>query len=151
MFKKICTTVGVTGLLMAGTSVSAFDSSADAIEYRQNVFSLVAAHFGEMGSMVKGEKTFDAKEFAYRANSLEALSKMPLEGFTFPGSDKGNTKAKPAVWSDMDGFKEKLTQFQTDSEALAKAAQSGDMKSIKPVFMTTAKNCKSCHSDFKNR
>ena len=55
MLKKICTTLGVTGLLLAGTSVSAFDSSADAIEYRKNVFSLVAAHFG------KTEGNFAAK------------------------------------------------------------------------------------------
>jgi cytochrome c556 len=127
------------------------DDVEDAIEYRQAVFHLVATHFGHMGDMVKGKKNFDAVEFQYRANSLDALAKMPLEGFTVPGSDKGETKAKPAVWEKPELFREKLTKFQKDSSALAKAAQSGNMDTIKPVFMETAKNCKSCHTDFKNR
>ncbi|WP_305453276.1 cytochrome c [Oceanobacter sp. 2_MG-2023] len=127
------------------------DEVEDAIEYRQAVFHLVAAHFGQMGDMIKGKKDFDAVEFQYRANSLDALSKMPMEGFTVPGSDKGDTKAKPAVWEKPALFEEKMTKFQKDSSALAKAAQSGDMDTIKPVFMEAAKNCKSCHTDFKNR
>ncbi|MGB1092615.1 MAG: c-type cytochrome [Oceanobacter sp.] len=132
-------------------SAHALKDSDDAIEYRQSVFHLVAAHFGQMGAMVKGKKPFDAAEFQYRAESLDALAKMPLEGFTFPGSDKGHTKAKPEIWTDMDGFKSKLSQFQKDASALAKASKSGDMGSIKPAFGQTAKNCKSCHSDYKNK
>ncbi|EKE71702.1 c-type cytochrome [Gallaecimonas xiamenensis] len=129
----------------------AFDDKDEAIAYRQSVFSLVATHFGEMGAMVKGDKAFDAAAFQYRADSLAALSKMPLEGFLYPGADQGDTKAKAAVWENTDEFKKRLAKFQSDAADLAKSAQSGDLGSIKPAFMKAAKNCKACHSDFKNR
>ncbi len=151
MIKRLSLVAGTVSLVLSSSFVSAFEKAEDAIEYRQSVFSLVATHFGHMGAMVKGKKDFNAEEFAYRADSVKALSKMPLEGFTFPGSDKGDTKAKPAVWSDMSEFKAKLTQFQKDADNLASAAATGSMDKIKPVFGATAKNCKSCHSDFKNR
>ncbi|ROQ25817.1 c-type cytochrome [Gallaecimonas pentaromativorans] len=138
-------------LVLVAPLAQAFDNKDEAIHYRQSVFTLVAAQFGEMGAMVKGEKPFDAKEFQYRAESLAALSKMPLEGFLYPGSDKGGTKAKAAVWQKTDEFKAKLAHFQKDATNLAEAAQSGDLSTIKPAFMATAKNCKACHSEFKNR
>ncbi|WKE66482.1 cytochrome c [Gallaecimonas kandeliae] len=137
--------------LLVAPLAQAFDNKDDAIHYRQSVFDLVAAHFHEMGSMVKGDKAFDAKEFQYRAASLAALSKMPLEGFLYPGSDKGDTHAKAAVWEKMDEFKEHLSGFQADAAALEKAAAGGELAAIKPAFMKTAKNCKACHTEFKNR
>lgn len=138
-------------LLALAPAAQAFDNKDDAIHYRQSVFTLVAAHFGEMGAMVKGKVPFDEATFLYRAKSLAALSKMPLEGFLYPGSDKGKTKAKEAVWQNMDEFKKHLTHFQNDAANLEKAAETGQMDVIKPAFLTTAKNCKACHSDFKNR
>lgn len=148
--KKFVQTMIVTASL-ATVSVTAhgLKDAEGAIEYRQAVFHLVAAHFGQMGAMVKGKKEFSAEEFDYRAESLKALSLMPLEGFTFPGADKGDFKAKPAVWKDMDAFKAKLSTFQEDAAALAEATKSGSMDTIKPAFLKTAKNCKGCHSDFK--
>ncbi len=151
MIKKISVLAVVGSLFLSSTQLLAFEDGDEAIDYRQAVFSLVASHFGKMGDMVKGKTEFDAKDFAYRAESVDALAKMPLEGFTFPGSDKGDTKAKPAVWKDMDTFTAKLTQFQKDASELAAVAKGGDMGKIKPVFLTAAKNCKSCHTDFKNR
>lgn len=151
MFKNICAVASVACIALTSSQLQAFEDADEAIEYRQAVFSLVAAHFGEMGAMVKGKSEFDAKAFAYRADSLEALAKMPLEGFTFPGAEKGDTKAKSAVWKEMDKFKSKLAQFQQDAVDLASIAESGDMGKIKPVFLKAAKNCKGCHTDFKNR
>lgn len=151
MIKRISMAAGATCFALSSTFALAFEEAGDAIEYRKAVFSLVATHFGAMGDMVKGKKDFDGEEFEYRAESLEALSKMPLEGFTFPGSEKGETKAKPEVWSDMDSFKAKLKQFQEDADNLADVADSKSLDKIKPVFLQTAKNCKSCHNDFKNR
>lgn len=153
-WKQLATALGMAGVLgMAAPAAFAetFKEADDAIEYRQAVFTLVKTHVGVMGAMVKGKKDFDAAEFAYRAESLKALSKMPMEGFTYPGSDKGDTKAKAAVWKDMDGFKAKMDKFESDSAALAKAAASGSMDTIKPAFINTVKNCKACHKEYKNK
>jgi cytochrome c556 len=143
--------LGASLLTCAVPAVQAFDEPKDAIEYRQAAFDLIAEHVGQMGAMIRNEKPFDADEFKYRANSVDALSKMPLEGFTFPGADKGQTKAKPAVFENMDDFKSRLKTFQEQAARLAVAANSGDIDTIKPAFMDTMKNCKSCHTDYKNR
>lgn len=137
--------------LMSTAAIASAHGSADndSIEYRQAVFHLVASHFKQMGAMIKGKKPFDAAEFQYRADSVDALAKMPLEGFTSAEAQDGESKAKPAIWKNMDDFKSKLSQFQTDASALAMAAKSGDMSTIKPAFGATAKNCKSCHGDYK--
>lgn len=155
--KQLAATFGLIGGLgmaapaaVAGTDAH-FKDADEAIEYRQAVFTLVKAHVGVMGAMVKGKMDYDAAEFAYRAESLKALSNMPLEGFTYPGSDKGDTKAKAAVWKDMDGFKAKMEKFQSDSDALAEAAKAGSLDAAKPAFITTVKNCKACHKDYKNK
>ena len=152
--KQLTATLGLVSCLGVAAPASLADNfkeADDAIEYRQAVFTLVKTHVGVMGAMVKGKQDFDAAEFAYRAESLQALSKMPMEGFTYPGSDKGDTKAKAAVWKDMDGFKAKMDKFESDSTALAKAAASGSMDTIKPAFITTVKNCKACHKEYKNK
>lgn len=129
----------------------AFKDAEGAIEYRQSAFTLIAEHVGQMGAMIRNEKPFDAAEFKYRASSVEALSKMPLEGFNYPGADKGKTKAKPEVWENMKDFTARMSKFQDNAATLAKATASGDLDTIKPAFMDTMKNCKACHTDYKNR
>ena len=66
----------------------------DAIKYRKSVMTVMSWQFQPLGAMVKGERPFDKDVFVKNAAYLELLSKMPLEGFV-PGSDKGETKAKP--------------------------------------------------------
>ncbi len=149
--RKYAIAAALAAPIIASPLALAFDDKDEAIEYRQSVFSLVAKHFGEMAAMVKGKKDFNAEEFQYRAESLNALSHMPLEGFLYPGADQGETKAKAAVWSDTEEFKKRLGDFQADTQVLLAKAQTGDFNAIKPAFAETAKNCKACHKDFKNR
>ena len=79
----------------------------DAIKYRKGVYSVIGWNFGPMAAMAKGERPYDAAAFARHAEIVAFMSKLPLEGFV-PGSDTGETKAKPEIWLDMDDFKAKL-------------------------------------------
>lgn len=125
-----------------------FKETEDAIEYRQDVFGVIAHNFGDMGAMMKGKKPFDAKIFEMRAQNVAALAKLPAEGFV-PGSDKGDTEAKSDIWSDKADFDAKMEKFQSDAANLAKVAATGDQKAIKRAFGATAKNCKACHDSYK--
>ncbi|WP_341503302.1 cytochrome c [Gallaecimonas sp. GXIMD4217] len=151
MMRKYALAAALAAPLLASPLAQAFDDKDEAIDYRRSVFSLVAKHFGEMAAMVKGKKDFNAEEFQYRAESLKALSHMPLEGFLYPGADKGDTKARAEVWENTEEFKKRLSGFQADTVALLDKAKSGDLNAIKPAFVAAAKNCKACHKDFKNR
>ena len=152
---KLQSRLGKLACLALATAVIpaawAFKDADEAIKYRKAGFTLISEHVGQMGAMIRNEKPYDAKEFQYRAESVAALSLMPLEGFMYPGSDKGETKAKPAVWENMEGFSKSLKTFQDQAAALAKASASGDLATAKPAFMDVMKNCKSCHTDYKNR
>lgn len=68
----------------------------------------------------------------------------------FPaGSDKGDTKAKPAIWSNFDDFKAKAAGFGTAAENIAAAAKSGDMNKLKAAFGAAGGACKACHDDYR--
>ncbi|MBE0366687.1 c-type cytochrome [Pseudoalteromonas aurantia] len=128
---------------------SLFDEPEDAIEYRKAAFQLIRYQIGDMGDMLKGKVPFDADKFAQRANNAASLSSLPWEAFT-AGSDKGDTSALPAIWSDRAKFDAKAKSFAEYAQALAVAAQSGDKKTIAPAFKNWAKGCKDCHKSFKD-
>lgn len=119
------------------------------IEFRQNVYSLVAWNFGPMGQMVRGQRDLDTAEFAKRAAHVAALAKMLDEGFP-PGSDKGaDTEALPAIWTERADFDKKMAAFVTETAALATLSAGGDIDAIKAQFGKTAATCKACHDDYK--
>ncbi|MCY0964825.1 c-type cytochrome [Parathalassolituus penaei] len=153
--RMLKSTLGKIACLTLATAVIpaawAFKDADEAIEYRQSAFVLIGEQVSQMGAMIRNEKPFDAAEFKYRADSVAALSLMPLEGFMYPGSDKGETKAKPEIWENTEDFSKRLKTFQDQAAALSKAAAGGDLAAAKPAFMDVMKNCKSCHTDYKNR
>ncbi|UJF17593.1 cytochrome c [Vibrio sp. SS-MA-C1-2] len=147
---KLKTTLISLSFLFAGTAVAnTFNEPDKAIEYRQATFTMIAGNLGQMADMVKGKQEWNSELFAKRAEQLSQLSLMPQDAFAVKGSDKGDTKAKPEIWSDWDGFTTKLNKFQADTANLAKVAAGGDQKAIKQAFGQAAKNCKACHSDYK--
>ena len=136
-------------LTFGATANSVFEEPSDAIEYRQAAFSMIRVQIGDMGDMLKGKVPFDAEQFKHRANNAAALSKMPWEAFV-AGSDKGDTSALPAIWSDNETFMKKAATFQQYADELAVAAQTGDKKVIAKAFGPWAKGCKDCHTSFKD-
>ena len=103
-----------------------------------------------MAAMVKGKKPYDAKVFARNAEIVAFMSKLPLEGFT-PGSETGDTKAKPEIWLEMDDFKAKLEKMQQEVAALAKVAKTGNFDNSKAQLGEAGQACKACHDKYRNK
>ena len=137
------------GSLFAGAAF-AQAKPEDAIKYRQGVYRVIGWNFGPMAAMVKGDRPYDAAAFARNAEIVAYMSKLPLEGF-IPGSESGETKAKPEIWLDMDDFKTKLEKMQGEAAKLADVAKGGDFAAIKAQFGETGKACKACHDKFRNK
>jgi cytochrome c556 len=146
---KLLTLAAAVALPALVSANPAFKKTDDAIAYRQQTFQLMRIQIGNMGDMLKGKVEFNAETFQMRANNAAALSKMPWEAF-YAGTDKGDTSALPAVWTDNDTFMQKANAFADYADKLAVAAQSGDLKKIKPAFGAWAKGCKDCHKSFKD-
>ena len=145
----------VTAAIIALSSASAVmakepDPNERAIDAREAAFTLMVANIGPLGAMTKGKMPFNQEEFAKRAANLQALSDMPWE-FFIPGSDKGETAAKPEVWSNSADFKEKAEKFQQEVAKLVDASKGGDQEAMFAQLGETAKACKSCHKEYKKK
>jgi len=138
-------------LLACGPAAAQFKSPDDAVEYRQGALAVMGNHFGRIGAMVSGKAPFDAKAAQANADLVLTLSRLPWPAF-IDGSDKGDTNAKPEVWSQPDKFKAASAKFQDAvvklSAAAAKATTANDLKA---AFGATADTCKSCHDDFRKK
>ena len=76
---------------------------------------------------------------------------MPSAAFG-PGTDKGgNTKAKPAIWTENAKFKEGSDKLIVETDKLVTASKTGNLDALKTAFLATADTCKSCHDSFRNK
>lgn len=141
----LCTAAGLLAALPASAQ---FQKPEDAIKYRKAAFSLIGAHFSRIGAMASGKAPFDAKVAAENAEVLTHLSSLPWAGFV-PGTDKGETRAKPEIWTEMDKVKAGATKMQDELVKLSAAAKTGDLNQLKTAFGAAAQTCKSCHDNYR--
>ena len=137
--------------LVASTAASAqtFQKPEDAIKYRRSVMTLQGAHISALGAMVNGRVPFDAQAAQKHADVLALVSTLPWNAFAVPGSDKGETRARPEVWSEPAKFKGNSDKLQAETAKLAAAAKTGNLDNLKAAFGSTAGTCKACHDDFQ--
>jgi cytochrome c556 len=68
-----------------------------------------------------------------------------------PGSDTGNTRALPTVWSDRAGFEQANANMVTALGALRAAAASGDVAATTAAFGQAGATCGACHRPYRGR
>ncbi|MFM8901424.1 MAG: c-type cytochrome [Burkholderiales bacterium] len=136
------------GVLSALPAAAQFAKPEDAIKYRKSAMFLMSNHMGRIGAMASGRVPFDAKAAAENADVVMALSKLPFDAYG-PGTDKGDTRAKPELWAEMDKFKATAAKLQGDAVKLSQAAKGGNLDALKAAFGETAQNCKACHDAYR--
>lgn len=146
--KLILATTATILAIGAGTVFAQFQNAEKAVDYRESVFTVMGTHFGRIGAVVKGESAYNKDEVAKNAAIVAMMSTLPWQAFG-PGTEGG--KAKPEVWSDNAKFKAAADKMQLAVADLNKAAQSGDLESIKKSFSAAGATCKGCHDDFKKK
>jgi cytochrome c556 len=146
----LLTAAALAGLVTAPLAISHYDDKEPLQSYRQSFFTLMAANFGPMVAMVKGEMPWDDDKMAAFADDLEELTELDLlRGFA-PGSDKGTTRAKPEIWENMDDFKAKFADLQEAADALDDLIEEGgDREAIAAAVAKTGEACKACHDEYK--
>lgn len=133
---------------LAAPAMAQFRKPEDAVKYRKASFTVLAAHFGRVGAMANGRVPFDAKVAAESAAIAETMSKLPWEAFG-PGTDKGDTRAQPAVWTEQAKFKAAGEKMMGEVAKLNAAAKTGNLDQIKAAFGAAGASCKACHDDFR--
>ena len=119
------------------------------VKQRQAVMTLQGKYFGPIGAMVQGKIPYDAAIVTRNAGYLEALAKMPWDGFQAVTADVKDTDAKPEIYKEADKFRSESQKLETEMAKLAAAARSGDQNAVKAAFGEVGKACKSCHDDFR--
>ena len=136
--------------LATGPAAAQFKNPDAAIEYRQGALAVMDNHYDRIGAMVKGKAPFDASVAQANAELVAMLAKLPWSAFV-EGSDKGDTNARPEVWSQPDKFKADAQKLQDATARLVEAAKTGKLDALKVAFSATAETCKSCHDDFRKK
>jgi cytochrome c556 len=136
------------GLSTALPAAAQFAKPEDAIKYRKAVFTVMGTHFGRVAAMANGKMPFDAKVAADSAELATTMSKLPYVAF-IDGTDKGETKAKPEIWSEMDKFKAAAGKMQEEMVKFNAAAKTGNIDTIKAAAGDTGKACKACHDTYR--
>jgi cytochrome c556 len=139
--------LGAVGLVASLPAAAQFAKPEDAIKYRKAVMTIQAAHFGRIAAMANGRIPFDAKVAAENAEIATSMSKLPFLAFV-EGSDKGDTKAKPTVWTERDKFNAAATKMQDEMAKLNAAAKAGNLDAIKAAVGATGQACKACHDAY---
>lgn len=140
-------------LVLAFATLSApafaqFQKPEDAVKYRKAAMTIMASHAGRLGAMANGRVPFDAKAAADSAAILETMSKLPWEAFG-PGTDKGETRALPAIWTEQAKFKEGADRLQAETAKLNAAAKTGSLDAVKTAFGGVGQSCKACHDNYQ--
>lgn len=141
--------VALIGALAAGGMVGGATiamAQGDVIaERKENRKQAAAAMRAIKGIIDAKGPTSGAVEQAAKLKTLEiAFAKQ------FPaGSDKGDTKALPAIWTDMAGFQAANKVADVAYDKLAAAAGSGNIEALTVAFGETGKACGACHDKFR--
>jgi cytochrome c556 len=151
--KRFVPTLLMTGAALLGSAIALpaaaqFAKPEDAIKYRKAAFTVMGTHFGRVAAMANGRIPFDAKAAADNAEIATMMSKLPYAGFV-PGTDKGDTKAEPKIWTEMDKFNAAATKMQEEMAKLNVAAKGGNLDAIKAAVGETGKSCKACHDNYR--
>ena len=141
--------IAVIGALAAGGMVGGATialAQADVVKQRQDNRKATAAEMKAIKGIIDAKG--DAKTAVAHAAKLKELESAFVKMFP-AGSDKSDTKALPAVWTDMAGFQKASANASAAYDKLAAAAGSGDLAALGAAFGDTGKACGACHNTFR--
>ena len=128
---------------LALSTVVPAHAADDPIAARQALMKKNGAAAKVAVDLMKGATPYDPAKAA--AAMKDIADDMTVFVTLFPeGSDKGDTAASPAIWTDMAGFKALADKTIADATAAGTAA-AGGLESFKTAFAAVGGDCQSCH------
>jgi cytochrome c556 len=144
MFKSA---LRITVLALTCAAAPLVVADDDPREQRHELMEGVGDAAKPVGGMLKGEVSFDNEKLM---RSLQTFLDASEEfGDLFPaGSDGGDSRAAPAIWSDREGFDAALADFH-DAVASAIAANPQSLDEARPSVGPVFNACKNCHDTYR--
>ena len=140
---------GIAGMVVSATLALGHEEAGNMTgpaKARHEAMETVKDHFVPLVKMVKGAAPFDAA--TVRKNAEIIAQKLQEASRLFPeGSDRGETRAKPEIWSNRAEFDAIMQTAIEKAKALAKA--DAPEKLMPAVIDLGGKGCKACHEKFR--
>lgn len=151
MKKIISSSILVTIVLALPPIAQAQVKPETLVKQRQAAMILQSKYFyGQLRAMAQGRIPYDATAAARAAGFLDALSRMPWDGFA-PSTKNLKSDTLPAAFTDAAKFKEAQDRLQLETAKLAALTKSGDEAAVKAQIGAVNKACDSCHDDFREK
>ena len=132
----------------AGSALAQFSKPDDAIRYRKSVMFVMQQNFARVLLMAAGKTPFDADIAAESIAVAGFMAKLSWVAFA-EGTDKGNTRAKPEIWTEAARFKDYADLSQAELGKLATAIRADSLDDFRSAVRTAAMSCKTCHDAFR--
>jgi cytochrome c556 len=120
----------------------------DQIKLRKSAYALVGYNFASLNAMSQEKKPYNKDEAIRNADFVALLATVP-KGFFGEGTDKGETKAKPEIWTKREDFDSKMNKMIEETGKLKIVANNGDFAALKKQVADTGSACKACHDDYR--
>ena len=137
---------GLAALVCCVAGVAIARAEIDAIAVRQAGMDLQGAALGATAQAVKAG--VEVKSFAGAGSATAAWAKQIPTLFP-PGSDKGDTKALPEIWSDNAGFMKAAAELGTAADKLTAAAKANDKDAFAAALKDVGGACGNCHKTYR--
>lgn len=146
--RKTALIVAAGAALFSWQASGAEDAKAEAegiIFERQQIMMQLGKDADSLGKIVAGQ--LPAERLAPAAKAIAQGARESVEAFKqqVPGG-----QSRPEVWSNHADFAARMEKFATSAEAMAKAAETGNMTAVLGM-MVEAMPCKECHDLYRER
>jgi len=112
--------------------------------------ALQGKYFYPIRAMAQGKAPYDANIVARNVHFIEALSRMPWDGF-MPATRDVKSGATRAVFTDTAKFKEAQDRYLAEVARLVDVTRKGDEAATKSQIVAVDKACDACHDTFRER
>jgi cytochrome c556 len=132
----------------AASFAAAAEETNPNIVHRQGIYKIAAGHMTAMKSIIALKFEPARDHLSYHATALREAFMHHKDAYP-AGSDKGETKARPEIWTRNDDFKAAGKRAMEATDKLVEATKGSDMTVIAAAFKDVGAACKNCHDDFR--
>ena len=129
---------------LAGTA--AFAQGGDVTAERRAGFKRMGEHMQAMKAVVDNKG--DVRPLTATIDDMVAWYRS-VPGRFPPGSDRGDTRALPAIWAEKANFDTVANNMVNQLQVLRTAAASGDAGAFATAYGQTGQTCGTCHRHYR--
>ncbi len=146
---RVAAAVLVGAGLLGSTLPAVAQTAQQAIAFRKGAMQVQLWYGRILTQMIKGTRPWDSAQYLRIVSILDqSVVSSTVDGF-IPGSDTGDTRALPVIWSDAAGFRAALERFQAESAKALTVGKSGDEKAMRAQAVEVLRACDSCHERYR--